>query len=114
MRHGDLPVGAKLSGYYVLVDLFPQIFMAFLIACFEMVEAENHHSALEKYFLGQLILGTKDLGKLSPSSLIANLDMDYIRSSNDAVRLQLPNLKRSLIYLPTSARTILPTVIAGT
>lgn len=124
IRQGDSPLPTKLSGYYVLADLFKSSgqpespFMPALITCFEAnADASNTSSAQmfsEKFFLGQLLVnGTKDLGKQTPAQ-IAHVDLDFMMNFiNDVARNKLPTMKRSL-NLPVSVQAALPTVIPGT
>lgn len=122
IRQGDSALPTKLSGYYVLADLFNgQIespFMPALITCFEAnADASNTSSAQlfsEKFFLGQLLInGTKELGKQTPTQ-ITHVDLDFVMTFiNDVARNKLANLKRSL-NLPVSVQAALSTVIPGT
>lgn len=121
VRQGDSALPTKLSGYYVLADLFKSTgqsespFVPALITAFEAnVPDANNHTITEKFFLGQLLVnGTKELGKQTPSQ-IALFNMESMMSFiKDVHRNSLPIFKRSL-NLPLSVQLALPTVIPGT
>lgn len=123
IRQGDSALPTKLSGFYVLADLFKSSgqsespFMPALITCFEAnADASNSSAQMfcEKFFLGHLLTnGTKDLSKQNPTQ-IAHVDLEFMMNFiNDVARNKLVLLKRSL-NLPVSVQAALPTVIPGT
>lgn len=124
IRQGDSTLPTKLSGYYVLADLFKSTgqsespFMPALISSFEAnADASNASAQLfcEKFFLGQLLVnGTGNLGKQTPTQIAAHVDLECMMNFiNDVARNKLAQMKRSL-NLPVSVQCALPTVIPGT
>lgn len=123
VRQTDSSLATKLSGYYVLADLFKSTgqtespFMPALISCFESNIGSTNPPAMsysEKFFLAQLLVnGTKDLGKQTPTQILI-ADVDYMMNFiNDVSRNKLANLKRSF-NLPVSVQASLSTLIPGT
>lgn len=123
IRQGDSSISTKLSGYYVLADLFKgsgsgqneSPFMPALVSCFEQINFEHAGQLfVEKFFIGQLLVnGSKDLGKQTPTQ-IARVDIGFMKDFiNDVLWHKLPQIKRSL-NLPASVACALSTVIPGT
>lgn len=123
VRQGDSTLPTKLSGYYVLADLFKSTgqrespFMPALITCFEANADTVTPSALlfcEKFFLGQLLFnGTKELAKQTPTQ-IAHVELEFMMNFiSDVARNKLVQLKRTF-SLPSSVQCGITTVMPGT